>query len=62
MKFHIRLWATGDGLILVGAVAFFVSDLAVARERFVRSSFLNRAWGLPLYYGGVILLAATVAP
>jgi len=33
-----------------GAVAFYLSDLSVARERFVSSSRVNRLWGLPLYY------------
>src|SRR5262249_24335778 len=37
-------------LILGGALAFFLSDLSVARDRFVAPSFVNRAWGLPLYY------------
>lgn len=44
-------------LLAVGAVAFFASDLAVARERFVAPGFGNRAWGLPAYYGGQLLLA-----
>jgi uncharacterized membrane protein YhhN len=48
-------------VVLVGAVLFFVSDLAVARERFVASGFSNRAWGLPLYYGATLLLATTAA-
>jgi uncharacterized membrane protein YhhN len=48
-------------LLLVGALAFFLSDLAVARERFVTSTFLNRLWGLPLYYGAQLLLAASVS-
>lgn len=52
--------AGGAGL-LVGAIMFFVSDLAVARERFVKNTFLNKAWGLPLYYVGQLLLAASVA-
>lgn len=47
--------------ILLGAGLFYVSDLAVARERFVASSFWNRAWGLPVYYAGQLLLAASVA-
>ena len=46
----------------VGAVLFYLSDLAVARERFVRSSFANRAVGLPLYYAGQTLLALSLAP
>lgn len=52
---------TGDVRIAAGAVAFYLSDLAVARERFVASSPWNRTWGLPLYYGGQLLLASTVA-
>lgn len=51
--------AHGDARILVGAIGFYLSDLAVARERFVRSSFANRLWGLPLYFGAQLLLAMT---
>lgn len=43
--------------LLAGAVLFFVSDLFVARNRFVSPDFINRAFGLPLYYGGTLLLA-----
>lgn len=43
--------------LVAGALAFFLSDLAVARDRFVARSFVNRAWGLPLYYTGQWLLA-----
>ena len=49
-----------DPRLLFGAVAFFASDIAVARERLVKSAFANRAWGLPLYYGAQVLLALTV--
>ena len=45
-------------LLLVGAVAFYLSDLAVARERFVKRGFVNRAWGLPLYFFAQMLLAS----
>jgi uncharacterized membrane protein YhhN len=48
-------------LILGGALAFYLSDLSVARDRFVEEAFVNRLWGLPLYYGAQLLLAATVA-
>lgn len=48
---------SGGGIRLAGAVAFFLSDLSVARDRFVSKSFINRAWGLPMYYGGQLLLA-----
>lgn len=55
-------WAhAGGGGLLLGALMFFVSDLAVARERFVAHGFMNKTWGLPLYYGGQLLLAASVA-
>ena len=47
-----------NAALLVGAIAFFGSDLSVARDRFVRSSFVNRLWGLPLYYAAQLLLAA----
>jgi hypothetical protein len=46
--------------VLIGAVAFYVSDLAVARQRFVRQQVLNRLWGLPLYYGAQLLLASSI--
>jgi uncharacterized membrane protein YhhN len=45
--------------ILAGALAFFLSDLSVARDRFVAPSFVNRAWGLPLYYVAQLLLAGS---
>jgi uncharacterized membrane protein YhhN len=52
---------TGVGLVLAGALLFYVSDLAVARERFVAKTFTNKLWGLPTYYGGQVLLALSVA-
>jgi uncharacterized membrane protein YhhN len=51
----------GEAAIFVGALMFYVSDLAVARERFVASSVWNPVWGLPLYFGGQLVLASTVA-
>ena len=53
-------FATGDFVILAGALAFYVSDLAVARQQFVEKTLVNKLWGLPLYYGGQLLLAWTV--
>jgi uncharacterized membrane protein YhhN len=47
-------------LIAVGALAFYFSDLSVARDRFVAPGFINRAWGLPLYYGAQLLLGWSV--
>ncbi len=46
-------------LRLGGAVLFYLSDLFVARDRFVRRAFMNRALGLPLYYAGQLMLAFT---
>lgn len=48
-------------LLAAGAACFFVSDLAVARQRFVHESFWNKAWGLPLYFGGQLLIAWSAA-
>ena len=36
---------------------FFVSDLSVARNRFVAREFSNLVWGLPAYFGGQLLIA-----
>jgi uncharacterized membrane protein YhhN len=53
--------AGGPWAVAVGALAFTASDIAVARDRFVRHEYLNRAWGLPLYYAAQLLIAATPA-
>ncbi len=45
-----------------GAVLFLISDLTVARNRFVQPGFINRALGRPLYYLGQVLLALTITP
>jgi uncharacterized membrane protein YhhN len=48
----------GARLSLLGAAgAFYLSDLAVARERFVARSLWNRRWGLPLYYLAQVVFA-----
>jgi uncharacterized membrane protein YhhN len=51
----------GGSVLLAGAVLFFVSDLGVARNRFVAPGFVNRAWGLPAYFTAQMLLAASVS-
>lgn len=43
--------------IAVGAVGFALSDLSVARDRFVAPGFVNGAWGLPLYFAAQLVLA-----
>ncbi|MEM7154866.1 MAG: lysoplasmalogenase [Myxococcota bacterium] len=50
----------GTVWIAIGAVAFYLSDLSVARDRFVRREYSNRLWGLPLYYVAQLILAATI--
>ena len=46
--------------IVTGAVAFYFSDVAVARRQFMDTGFPDYLWGLPLYYAGQILLAISV--
>jgi uncharacterized membrane protein YhhN len=53
--------AGGPWAVAVGALAFTASDVSVARDRFVRHEFVNRAWGLPLYYAAQLLIATTPA-
>jgi uncharacterized membrane protein YhhN len=50
-----------DPLVRWGAALFYLSDLTVARDRFVRQAFANRLVGLPLYYSGQVLLALSAA-
>jgi uncharacterized membrane protein YhhN len=47
----------GNARFLGGAVLFFASDLAVARDKLVAPSFTNHAWGVPAYYAGQLLIA-----
>jgi len=56
-----RLPSTGRFLVVFGAVSFYISDLFVARDRFLKTEFSNRLLGLPLYYTGQFLLAFSVA-
>lgn len=51
----------GGSAILLGALMFWLSDLAVARDRFIAPGAWNRLWGLPLYYGAQLVFASTVA-
>ena len=44
--------------VIVAAIMFFVSDLAVARQKFVVPSITNRYWGLPLYFGAIAVALA----
>jgi uncharacterized membrane protein YhhN len=52
---------SGRTLILVGALCFYVSDIFVARHRFIKEEYRNRLLGLPLYYVGQFMLAFSVS-
>ncbi len=52
----------GDVRVFAAAVAFYLSDLSVARDRFVAQGFGNKLWGWPLYFGAQLVFAATAAP
>lgn len=53
--------APDRSLFAAGAVMFFASDLAVARDKFVAKGFINRVWGLPVYYAAQLLIAWSLA-
>jgi uncharacterized membrane protein YhhN len=48
---------SGRVMAFAGAVAFYFSDVFVARDRFMKKEFLNRLVGLPMYYAGQFLIA-----
>ncbi len=50
----------GRTFVFAGALLFYVSDVFVARNQFVKKEFVNRLIGLPLYYLGQFLLAFSV--
>ncbi len=50
----------GRALILAGALCFYISDLFVARQRFIKEEYRNRLLGLPLYYTGQFMLAFSI--
>jgi uncharacterized membrane protein YhhN len=47
-------------LVFLGALFFYISDLFVARHRFVRAAFVNRLVGLPFYYCAQFMLAVSI--
>ena len=48
-------------LVPVGVVLFYVSDIFVARDRFVKRTPMNERIGLPLYYAAQIALACSIS-
>ena len=58
--FNTPVNPAGGWSVLIGALCFYVSDILVARDRFVASQFVNRLVGLPMYYTGQFLIAFSV--
>lgn len=54
------LTLSGRMMVVCGALFFYISDLFVARNRFLKKEFFNRLIGLPLYYAGQFILAFSV--
>jgi len=52
--------SNGTWLLFLAAGSFAISDLFVARERFIMSSFSNALIGLPLYFFGQVLFALSI--
>jgi uncharacterized membrane protein YhhN len=51
---------TGRTLVFCGAILFYLSDIFVARHRFVRKEFINRLAGLPMYYAAQFMIAYSI--
>ncbi|MEA3365991.1 MAG: lysoplasmalogenase [Candidatus Hydrogenedentes bacterium] len=52
--------AGGPVILIPGAVLFYISDIFVARQRFVESGFSNSLLGLPPYYAAVWCFAVSI--
>jgi uncharacterized membrane protein YhhN len=57
---HGELASPHGARLAIGATLFFVSDLFVARERFVTRGVTNKAIGLPAYFAGQLLIAWSI--
>ena len=47
--------------LIVAACMFAVSDISVARDRFIDHSVSNKIWGIPLYYLAQVLFAISIS-
>jgi uncharacterized membrane protein YhhN len=60
----IAHWAAhpspASATLILAAAGFALSDLSVARDRFRKPEFINRLWGLPLYYAAQCLFAVSI--
>ena len=50
----------GRLLAFCGAILFYLSDILVARHRFVKRAYINRLVGLPLYYTAQFMIAYSI--
>ena len=50
----------GRTLLLAGSLFFYVTDIFVARDKFIKEEYKNRLLGLPLYYAGQFFLAFSI--
>lgn len=53
-------WVKPGWGIVIATMTFALSDVSVARGRFMNAGFTNKAWGLPLYFFAQCLLAVGV--
>jgi uncharacterized membrane protein YhhN len=51
---------SGRALAFSGALLFYLSDIFVARQRFVIRQYVNRLVGLPLYYTAQFMIAFSI--
>jgi len=51
---------SGRALAFSGAILFYLSDIFVARQRFVARQHINRLAGLPLYYAAQFMIAFSI--
>jgi len=58
--YNSHLTLSGRRMVFSGAFLFYISDVFVARDRFLKKEFFNRLVGLPLYYIGQFTLAFSV--
>jgi uncharacterized membrane protein YhhN len=55
-----KMDATGRWLVLIGSMVFYVSDIGVARDKFVSPGAVNWLVSLPMYYAAQFMLAFSV--
>lgn len=64
VAFSVGHWAAvparESARLAIAAAGFAISDLSVARDQFKSRAFVNRLWGLPLYYASQCLFAISV--